>query len=117
MPAGVIVTRIELNFRKIGERIQKIRSERNMTQSELAEIIDTNQKHLSRIECGYHRSTLDTIASIAKALNVSVDYLIADYDDSSNTSTLQVILDEIKGMTPKQLNMLMDNIKTIKKYD
>lgn len=108
---------IDLDFNQIGIRIQKCRTERKMTQAELAEKIDTNQKHLSRIEGGYHRSSLDTIVAIAKALNVSVDYLIADFSDSQNTSTLQVILDEIRGMTPKQLEMLQENIRTIKKFN
>ena len=108
---------IELDFKIIGLRIQKRRTEMKMTQAELAERIDTNQKHLSRIEGGYHRCTLDIIVAIAKALDVSVDYLIADYEDSSNPSTVQVIIDEIKGMTPKQLEMLQENIKTIKKFN
>ena len=108
---------IDLDFKIIGLRIQKCRSEKKMTRAGLAERIDTNQKHLSRIEGGYHRCTLDLIVAIAKALDVSVDYLIADYEDSSNPSTLQVIIDEIKGMTPKQLEMLQDNIKTIKKFN
>lgn len=108
---------IELDFKLIGSRIQKIRTEKKMTQSDLAELIDTNQKHLSRIEGGYHRCTLDIIVAIAKALDVSVDYLIADYEDSSNPSTVQVIIDDIKGMTPKQLEMLQENIKTIKKFN
>ena len=108
---------IELDFKIIGLRIQKRRTEKKMTQADLAERIDTNQKHLSRIEGGYHRCTLDIIVAIAKALDVSVDYLIADYGDSSNPSTVQVIIDEIKGMTPKQLEMLQDNIKTIKKFN
>lgn len=108
---------IDLDFKIIGLRIQKRRTEMKMTQSELAERIDTNQKHLSRIEGGYHRCTLDLIVAIAKALDVSVDYLIADYEDSTNPSTLQVIIDEIKGMTPQQLEMLQENIKTIKKFN
>ena len=114
---AVAAMNIELDFKVIGERIQKCRTEKKMTQAELAEKIDTNQKHLSRIECGYHRSTLDAIVAIARALDVSVDYLIADYNDSNNPSTLQVILDEIRGMTPKQLEMLQENIKTIKKFN
>jgi len=108
---------IDLDFKIIGLRIQKRRTEMKMTQAELAERIDTNQKHLSRIEGGYHRCTLDLIVAIAKALDVSVDYLIADYEDSYNPSTVQVIIDEIKGMAPKQLEMLQDNIKTIKKFN
>ena len=61
--------------------------------------------------------SFDLIVAIAKALDVSVDYLIADYEDSSNPSILQVIIDEIKGMTPNQLEMLQENIKTIKKFN
>ena len=106
----------ELDFKEIGERIQKCRIEKKMTQAELAEKIDTNQKHLSRIEGGYHRSGLDTIVAIARALDVSVDFLIADFKDSNNASTLKVIVDEIRGMNQKQLEMLQENIKIIKKY-
>lgn len=106
---------IELDFKIIGARIQKCRTDKKMTQAELAEKIDTNQKHLSRIEGGYHRSTLDAIVAIARALGVSVDFLIADYNDSSNPSTLQVILDDIRDFTPQQLELLQDNIKAIKK--
>lgn len=108
---------MELDFKEIGARIQRCRIEKKMTQAELAEKIDTNQKHLSRIEGGYHRSTLDTIVAIAKALNVSVDYLVADFDNSNDSSTLQVILDEIRGMSSRQLEMLQENIKTIKKFN
>ena len=108
---------IELDFKKIGMRIQKLRTEKKMTQAELAEIIDTNQKHLSRIEGGYHRCTLDAIVAIAHALDVSVDYLIADSNEASNPSTLKVFLDDIKDMSPNQLEMLRENIKTIKKFN
>lgn len=108
---------IDLDFKVIGLRIQQRRCEKKMTQAELAELIDTNQKHLSRIEGGYHRCTLDLIVAIAKSLDVSVDYLIADFNDSLNPSTLQVIIDEIKGMTSQQLEMLLENIKTIKKFN
>ena len=108
---------IELDFKVIGERIQKCRTEKKMTQAELAEKIDTNQKHLSRIECGYHRSTLDAIVAIARALDVSVDYLITQNTQTKNPNTQQEKQNEIRGMTPKQLEMLQENIKTIKKFD
>ncbi|MBQ4545058.1 MAG: helix-turn-helix transcriptional regulator [Oscillospiraceae bacterium] len=106
----------DVDFKKIGNRIQHYRQQRNLTQSQLAEIIDTNQKHLSRIEAGYHKSGFDTILAITDALKIPVDALIADYDNSEDESNLKLILDDIRGMTPKQLNMLRENIETIKKY-
>lgn len=105
----------DLDFRQIGNRIQFYRLQKEMTQAELAELIDTNQKHLSRIEAGYHRSSFDTIVAITKALEIPVDALIADYKDSRNSSTLEIILNDIRGMNAKQLEMLKENIQTIKK--
>lgn len=106
----------ELNFTDIGKRIQKYRKNKNLTQTALAEMIGTNQKHLSRIESGYHKSSFNTIAAIASSLNIPIDALIADMDDSSNASTLKIILDNVKGMNSKQLQMLQENIHTIKKF-
>lgn len=107
----------DLDFKEIGSRIQKYRTDKKWTQEQLAELAGTTQKYLSRIEGGNHNLHLNTVVAIAKALNISVDALIADFADSTNASTLQVILDDIKGMTPKQLKMLQENIKTIKKFD
>ena len=106
-----------LDFREVGNRIQKFRLENKMTQETLAECIGSTQKYISSLEAGNHRSYFDTIVAIAKALNISVDSLIADYDDSTDESTLKLILDDIRGMNKKQLNMLRDNIQTIKKYN
>ena len=106
----------ELNFKTIGNRIQQYRIERKMTQEELAESIGTNQKHISRIESGMHRSNLDTIVAIARTLRISVDILIADFNDSTDESTLKLLMDEIRGMDATQLNMLRDSIAMIKKY-
>ncbi len=106
----------ELDFSIIGSRIQSARLKKGLTQEELAEKVDTNQKHISRIEAGWHRSNLDTIVAIAKALQVSVDYLIADFDNGDDESNLKLIMDDIRGMDTTQLNMLRDSIAMIKKY-
>ncbi len=106
----------ELDFSIIGNRIQEARLKKGLTQEELAEMVDTNQKHISRIEAGWHRSNLDTVVAIAKALQISVDYLIADFDNGNDESNLKLIMDDIRGMDATQLNMLRDSIAMIKKY-
>ena len=106
-----------LDFKKIGLRIQSHRIQNNMTQEQLAELIGTNQKHISKIEAGQLRIRLDTIYAITTALHISVDTLIADYDNSNDESNLKLILDDIRGMNAKQLKMLRENIATIKKFN
>ncbi|MCI8404445.1 MAG: helix-turn-helix transcriptional regulator [Clostridia bacterium] len=106
-----------IDFRIVGNRIQKYRLENKLTQDELADRINSSQTYLSEVEAGKHRLFFDTVVSITQALNISVDKLIADFDDSNNESNLQEILNEIRGMSAKQLELLRDNINTLKKLD
>lgn len=105
----------ELDFIKIGNRIQHYRLQNNLTQAQLAELSGTNQKHISKIELGEIKFKLETAYAIVKALHISIDTLTADYDDSNDEATLKLILDDIRGMNPTQLEMLRENIATIKK--
>jgi hypothetical protein len=107
----------DVNYREIGIRIQKYRLENGLSQDKLADRVNSSQTYISEVEAGKHRLSLDTAVAIAKALDISVDRLLADYQDSSNESTLQDILNSIRGMSPKQLELLQDNINTIKKLD
>lgn len=101
----------------LGNQIKKYREQRHLSQAELAEMVGTNQKHLSRIECGYHSVNFTTMVAIAKALNVSIDSLVVDFDNSPNEDIIQDILNDIRGMSAKQLELLQDNINTLKKLD
>ncbi len=104
-----------LDFCEIGRRIQQFRTEKKMTQEMLGECIGSTQKYISSIEAGEHRCSFDTIVEICRALNKPVDSLIADHDDSKDESNIKLIIDEIRGMNKQQLDMLRDNIRTIKK--
>lgn len=106
-----------IDFQLVGTRIQKYRIENNLTQEKLADLINSTQAYISEIEAGKHRLFFDTVVAIGQVLNISVDKLIADFDDSNNESTLQEILNDIRGMSAKQLELLRDNINTLKKLD
>lgn len=105
-----------LDFRKLGIRIQQYRIDNKMTQDELAKAIGSTQMYISDLENGHYSPQFNTIYSIAKTLNISLDSLIADFDDSTDNSTLQIILNDIKGMSKKQLEVLRDQIAIIKKH-
>lgn len=65
---------------KIGEKIKQLRSEKMMTQSELAgDVITRNM--LSSIENGSAQPSLATLRHIAAKLNVPMGYLLADGQD------------------------------------
>lgn len=65
---------------KIGEKIKKLRTEKLMTQAELAGTAITRNM-LSQIENGVARPSLETVQYLAMRLNVSPGYLLAEGND------------------------------------
>ncbi len=57
---------------KLGKRIQEIRKQRKYTQDKLAEMVGIDSKNISRIENGNNYPSSDTIAAIARALDVNL---------------------------------------------
>ena len=64
----------------IGEKIKTLRTQKLMTQSELAGT-EITRNMLSRIEHGAAQPSLDTLRYIAKKLNVSAGFLLAEAGD------------------------------------
>jgi len=54
----------------LGERIRELRKNRGLTQDQFAELIDVEQKHVSRIELGKSFPTIERLEKISQALNV-----------------------------------------------
>lgn len=61
--------------KKLGENLKKIRTRKNVTQVEIANILGVDRSFVSNIENGKNNPTLSTIANLAKALQVPVDEL------------------------------------------
>lgn len=56
----------------LGQRIQKLRKDRKITQEQLAEIVGIDPKNISRIEKGNNYPTAENLTSIANALGVEI---------------------------------------------
>lgn len=65
----------------LGERIKALRAEAGLSQAELAEHIGGDGRQISRYENGRITPSLDALARIAQALNISLDHLVFDNID------------------------------------
>jgi transcriptional regulator with XRE-family HTH domain len=65
----------------IGDRIKEARKNAQHTQNSLAELINTHPKNISRWEAGEYTPEAETVGILAKALNVSADYLLGLTDN------------------------------------
>lgn len=56
-------------FEDIARLVIKFRAKRNLTQQELAGLVGTSHSAISRIESGQHKTSVETLRPIAKALD------------------------------------------------
>lgn len=61
--------------KKLGENLKKIRTRKNVSQVEIANILGVDRSFVSNIENGKNNPTLSTITNLAQALKVPVDEL------------------------------------------
>ena len=60
----------------IGERIKFWRQQRRLTQEELAEAVELTSGFISLIETGKKRASLETLLSICRVLNITLNDLL-----------------------------------------
>lgn len=61
---------------EVGQRVRQARSERSITQTRLAADVGCRPMTISDIENGLSHPAADLIKSIARALNVSIDWIL-----------------------------------------
>ena len=61
---------------KIGERIVELRTQKGMTQQELAAELDYEKSNMSRLESGRINPRIATLYKVAQVLNVTLSDLV-----------------------------------------
>ena len=67
-----------IEYESIGKRIKQFRTERNISQEKLGDLISATGNHISRIESGRRIPSVESLILIANALNVTADDLLVD---------------------------------------
>lgn len=74
----------------VGQVIQRVREEKQLSQEVVSGFADIGRTHLSAIERGVRKPTLETFFRIAEALKVSPSALLAEIEDAINKAAKQV---------------------------
>lgn len=102
-----------IDYKLIGERIKKRRTELKITQEQLASDLNLSTFYISKIENGKATATLDTLSVIAYHLEMDLAFMI------TGTSTLEKNyyisqLDTIcSKANNKQLNLIIKLAKAV----
>lgn len=83
-----------INQKEIGQRIRVLRKEKRLSQLELANRLNINMDHLSRIENGHKGMSLDLLTEFSKYFSVSTDYLL--FGNNQNVEEIKEIISFIQ---------------------
>lgn len=92
--------RIALNI-EIGNRIRTIRELKKKTREQVAEIAEISPHFLFEIETGRKSMKAQTIINLAKALEVTTDYVLLGSNDAPTSN----ILKNLENLSPDTLNI------------
>jgi transcriptional regulator with XRE-family HTH domain len=96
--------------RQFGERINHIRTERNLTKAEFGKLVGVTERYVGNIENGNHAITGATIVRICGKTGVSADYAMFG---AYNTLTA---LSSAIGITREETQMSLDIVMRVVNY-
>lgn len=93
-------------------RLKQLRTQRNLSQTELAKQVGVHYNHIGRYERGQSKPTAQTLTRLAEALSVSTDFLMEGNANEAAKATFQ---DRELLMQFKQVEQLNEQDKHLVK--
>lgn len=97
-----------MDLKAVGQRIKAAREAKNLTQEELAALVNLSTTHVSVIERGLKVTKLDTFVAIANALDVSADALLIDVVTHSVTGVTNELSDMIEKLPKDEQKRILN---------
>lgn len=104
----------KIDYYGIGQRIRKIRKANFLSQEELASRIDISITHMSHIETGNTKLSLQVLVDIANELNVTTDDLLFDKEMLNSKAIKPEIQDLLNSCTLEESKVLHEVLKATK---
>lgn len=91
-----------------------MRKAHRLSQEELAERADISVTHMSHIETGNTKLSLQVLVDIAQALEVRTDDLLNESNTDSANTALEEISSVLESCTASQSKVIVDLVKAAK---
>ena len=106
-----------MNASSIGKRIRKYRKAKGWRQEDFAEKIGLSVTYTGMIERGEKVPKLETFITIANALEVSADMLLADVLTVGYNIKSSEITEEISALTPSERERIYSVVEAMIRFE
>ena len=106
-----------MNTTSIGKRIRKYREAKGWRQEDFAERIGLSVTYTGMIERGEKVPKLETFITIANALGVSADLLLADVLSTGYNVKSSEMTEEISSLSPSERDRIYSVVNAMIKFE
>jgi len=105
-----------IDYKELGKRIRAERRKQDLTQETLAEMAEISDSFMGHIERGGRTLSIETLAKLANALNMSIEYIICGEYNYQPAMLPEDIHDALNRMSGSQRKVFLDIMKTLATY-
>ena len=93
------------DFMTVGEKIYKLRTERNLSQGELSELLDVSRQSVSKWENGAATPDLDKIIKLSEVFGITIDELVKSENISvpAEERPAEIIIKKESNFPPRKI--------------
>lgn len=97
-----------IDYHSIGKNIRRHRNRLGITQEALAEKVNVSIPHISRIENGSAKPSLQTLVDVCNALDVPLDYLMRDSIHAAQRCADSRLDEVLADCSAQEMDMIAD---------
>jgi transcriptional regulator with XRE-family HTH domain len=102
-----------IDYKELGRRIRSERRRQELTQEKLAEMADISDSFMGHIERGGRTLSVETLARIANALNLSIEYIVCGEFSYQPDMLPAEIQENLSRMSNQQRTIFLKIMKTL----
>ena len=103
-----------MDYEKLGLRIKEMRRKKHMSQQELSYEIEYSIPHISHVENGTTKLSVDFLVKVANAVGTTTDPLLCDSLEKTTMLYQGEIMEAIKDCSNQELRIINQLIRDMK---
>ncbi len=95
---------------EIGKRIRIVRNANNLTQQDMAEVMDISVKHCSEVERGESTYSIQNFIKLCDTFDISLDYIIRGKNNSESDAPVipQTVIDIMSSNDEEKIKIFLE---------
>ncbi len=91
----------------IGQMCQEYRQKNNLTQNQVAELTGLEPRHISQIERGLSKGSIDTLLKLCNAYKITPDIILYDLLDDDIKNSISIYDEKFKKLNKKDKESIL----------